>query len=122
MASASSFPYPAYQGYSIGSPLNLLYSVTSGGTTTDTKVFNPINMGFRMADGTCRTAITDGADSGNLAEIRFGINTIFSCIGTDSSFWSANIPLIFNYVGMMGISSTNINDFVTLTTSAIAAG
>ena len=122
MTSASSYPYPSYQGYTIGSPLNLLYSVTGGGTTTDTKVFNPINMAFRMVDGACRTATSDNADSSNLAEIRFGINTIFGCMGTSSSFWSSNIPLIFNYVGMYGISSTNIHDFVTLSISNIAAG
>lgn len=50
----------------MGSSLNLLYSVTSLGTTTYSKIFNPVNFGYRMVDGTCRSATTDNADSINL--------------------------------------------------------
>ena len=121
-ASATSFPFSSYQGYSIGSHLNLLYSTTVGLTTTDTKIFNPVNFAYRMVDGTCRSLTTDNADLANLAHLKFGVNTILSCIGTSSSFWSANLLLSFNYIGMFGISSTNINDYVPLTVSNIAAG
>ena len=105
----------------MGSPLNLLLSSTVGVTTTDTKMFNPINLAFRTVNGACRTTATDTADAANLAHLRFGINTVYSCVGTSSAFWTSNIISMFNYIGMFGISSTNIHDYVLLSTSNIAA-
>lgn len=119
MASATSFPFAASQGYTIGSPLNLLLSTTVGVTTTDTKIFNPLNLAFRKEDGTCRTLASDSADGSNLASLKFGVNTIFSCVGTTSSFWSSNLINAFNYVGSFGISSNNIADYIAVTQNTI---
>jgi hypothetical protein len=114
ISAAGSFPYPSYQGYTVGAPLNLLLS-----STTSTKIFNPVNLAFRNTDGTCRALTTDNADSGNLVHIRFGINSIYSCVGTSSTLLSANILAMFNYVGGLGISSNTLADYVSLTTTTI---
>jgi len=105
--------YPSYQGYTIGAPLNLLLSITS------TKIFNPVNLAFRNTDGTCRTAGTDNADIGNLVHLNFGVNSVYSCVGTSSTMLSSNLLGMFDYVGGLGISSTVLADYVQLTTTTI---
>jgi hypothetical protein len=48
-------------------------------------------MGFRTVDGACRTIGTDNADGGNLFDFRFGVNIVYSCVGSSSVFWSGNL-------------------------------
>jgi hypothetical protein len=119
MAAAGAYPYPSSQGYSIGSPLNLL--LFDSATTTYSRTFNPLDLNFRQPGGNCRAASTDLADGGNLASIRFGVNSIFSCVGTSSTLLQTNLVAAFNYVGSFGISSTNLLDYVSLTETASAS-
>lgn len=94
----------------MGSPLNLLLSTTTT-TTTFSKVFNPLNLAFKKLDGTCGSTIADAGGQNNLLELSFGVNSVHSCMGT-TSILAANIQASFNYVGSLGISSTNLKDYV----------
>jgi hypothetical protein len=117
MADKQSFPYPANQGYTFGSSLNLLLNVTSGTTNTFYKVFNPINLAFKKKDGSCRTNTTDIADPTDLTTLSFGVNSIISCTGSTSKI-AENLANIFTYVGSYGLSSTNLYDYVGVTVAS----
>jgi hypothetical protein len=112
-----SFPYPANQGYTFGSPLNLLLNTTSASTITYYKVFNPINLAFKKKDGSCRTASTDVTDPTDLITLSFGINAIYSCTGS-SSLIATNLASLFTNVGSFGLSSTNVLDYVGVTVAS----
>ena len=117
MADKQSFPYPSNQGYTFGSPLNLLLNATSGTTTTFYKIFNPINLAFKKKDGSCRTATTDIVDPTDLITLSFGVKYIISCTGS-TSLIATNLPSIFTHVGSYGLSSTNLYDFVGTTVAS----
>ena len=112
-----SYAYPVNQGYTFGSPLNLILNITSGSTINYYKVFNPINLAFKKKDGTCRTATTDTADPTDLITLSFGVNAIYSCIGS-SSLIANNLASLFTYVGSFGLSSTNLLDYVGVTVAS----
>jgi hypothetical protein len=118
MSKALDFPYSSLKGYQIGTPLNLLLRTTSGSTTSYYKVFNPINLAYRQLDGTCRTSSSDTTGPNNLISLLFGVNSIHSCMGT-TSIIATNLQAIFTHVGSMGISSTNLNDYVSLSVPSI---
>lgn len=120
MADKQSFPYPSYQGYVFGSPLNLLLNSTTGTTTTWYKVFNPINLAFKKKDGSCRTLSNDTTDPSDLITLKFGVDSIFSCTGS-TSFISISLPSIFTHVGSYGLSSTNLNDYIGVSLGSVSA-
>lgn len=94
----------------------MLLASTSGATTTYSKVFNPFNLAFKTIDGSCGAAVADAGGDGNLVHLKFGVNSIHSCMGT-TSIIAANLQSSFNYIGSFGISATNTNDYVKLTVS-----
>lgn len=70
-----------------------------------------------MIDGTCRTATSDTTGPNNLVHLRFGVNSVHSCMGT-TSLIAANLQALFTHVGSMGISSTNLKDYVSLSVAS----
>lgn len=113
MSAALNFAYASSKGYEVGAPLNLLLQTTTGSTSTYFKVFNPINLAFRQLDGTCRTSSSDNVGPNNLVNLQFGVNSIHSCMGT-TSLIAANLQAAFTHIGSLGIASTNLNDYVSL--------
>ena len=68
------------------------------------RMFNPLNLAFKKLDGTCRTATADSVSADNLVSIRFGVNSIHSCVGT-TSLLSSNIQGAISHVGTVGSAS-----------------
>lgn len=98
-------------GYTKNSLLNLVKN-SSNSTSSYYKVFNPVNIAFINTDGTCRTTSSD-SDHSNLISFKFGVNAIYTCLGTTSLAYS-NLKQAFDTVGSLGSSSTNSNDYVTI--------
>lgn len=105
------FPSPSSIGYSKGSLLNLVKN-SSNSTTSYYKIFNPVNLAFINTDGTCRTTSSD-SDHSNLISFKFGVNAIYTCLGTTSLAYS-NLKQAFDTIGSLGSSSTNSNDYITI--------
>lgn len=109
--SVGSYPYSSNQGYTFGSYLTLINSVTTTTSTTYYRIFNPINLAFRKINGACRSITTDNADQTSLIQLRFGINSVYTCQGTTSQIYT-NLNAAFKLVAAIGSASTNLNDYV----------
>jgi hypothetical protein len=61
-----------------------LVTTASPPTTTYYKMFNPINLAFMDTNGQCITSSSSSpiADQINLIKFKFGVNQVFSCIGS----------------------------------------
>lgn len=112
LSQSLNFPYTSNIGYSNGSLLLLLKSKTNSTATTYYKIFNPVNLAFIDIDGTCRTSTSD-SDHSNIISFKFGINSVYSCRGT-ASLAAANLMQAFDFVGSLGISTTNLADYVQI--------
>lgn len=111
MPSTGSYPYASNQGYTFGSYLTLVNYASN--TTSYYRIFNPINLAFRKLNGVCRSTndTSDNADQTNLIRLRFGVNSVYTCLGS-TSFIYANLNASFNLVGAIGSATTNLNDYL----------
>ena len=100
MDSATELPYSSNMAYAWKSELVFLKQ----DSTNYYRMFNPLNLAFKQLDGSCRTTTTDSASPDNLVTVRFGVNSIHSCIGT-TSLLSANIQGAISHVGTIGSAS-----------------
>lgn len=111
--SSGTFPFGSNVAYAIGAPLQLMMQTVVSGNSVSFKVFNPVNLAFSMPNGNCRIASSQSSDLSSFVELLFGVNSVYSCTGTNS-FISNNLQLALNYVGSIGSATSNSNDYVQI--------
>jgi hypothetical protein len=110
ISAVNNYGQSSTKGYSKNSLLSLVKSSTNSAYY---KMFNPINLAFINTDGSCRTATSD-SDQSNLISFRFGVNSVYSCLGSSSTFTYNNLNAAIDYVGSIGSSTTNLADFIKI--------
>jgi hypothetical protein len=75
---------------------------------------------LRKLDGSCRTLSTDESDQTSLIHLLFGVNSIYTCVGTSLLEIYNNIKGSINMVGSFGSTNLNLNDFVKVIYPTVA--
>lgn len=112
---AAMFPYTANVGY----VKNALLSLLKTSNSSYYRVFNPLNLAFIKPDATCRADAFSDADHSNLLSLRFGVNAIYSCLGS-STLLLNNLKQAFDMVGSIASASV-LADYISIDYSAASS-